>query len=120
MSLQNQIAAVERHCYCSKNYFAEPLRLYTERDEEVLVDAHVNYRYAEDDGYLVETCTVRMLREDLPAEPAAGWRLYRAGDAKAFLWTARFEGRAAGDRAETRAAYRAVFVRRTQQRAGGK
>lgn len=119
MSLQDQIAAVERYCYCSTNFFAQSVRLYTERDEELTVDAHVNYRYIEEDGYLVETCTVRILREDLPAEPAAGWRLYRDGDAKAFLWTARFEGRATGDRADTRAAYRSVFIRRTQQRAGG-
>lgn len=118
--LQNQIAAVERHCYCSANYFAESLVLYTETDEELAVTGHINYRYSEDGEYLVETVTARFLKADVPAEPCAGWRLYRAGDEKAFLWSSRFEGRGSGDRADTQQAYRAVFVRRTQKRQGVK
>lgn len=120
MSLQDQIAAVERHCYCSPNYFAQAVTLYTETDEEVAVTAHCNYRYHDDGDYLVETLTVRFLKADVPAEPAAGWRLYRSGDDKAFLWSSRFEGRGSGDASDTQLAYRAVFVRRTQKRAGVK
>jgi hypothetical protein len=116
MGLQDQIAAVERHCYCSLNYFAESLVLFSERDERLAVTGHVNYRYVEENDYLVETCTVRLLREDLPTEPCAGWRLYRSGDEKAFLWSSRYEGRDA--RSTTHQAYRAVFVRRTQKRSG--
>ena len=117
------IAHVEANVFLSKNWFAEDVTFVDETDVETEATAHVNYRYQHDGEYLVETLSVRVLRTAVPAEPVAGWRVYRSGDTRAFLYRSAYEGRpASGDNAHLQDSYRAIFQRRTQQRqgAGGK
>ena len=120
---QDLVNHVEASVFLSANWFAEQVTFRTEIDEECIAVAHVNYGYKRDGDTLIETLSVRVLKTDLPAEPCNGWRVYRAGDEKAFLWTGAFEGRGSGgDNSHVQHSYRCVFQRRTQQRqgAGGK
>ena len=113
------IAHVEEKVFLSANWFAEQVTFFTELDEQAVANAHVNYRYEHDGEYLKETLSVRVLKTDVPAEPCNGWRVYRSGDTRAFLYRSAYEGRpAGGDNAHVQHSYRCIFQRRTQQTQG--
>jgi len=107
------VAAVERDVFLDTDYFAETVELYTEDNVAHTVAAHVVYRTREEDGVVIEMITARLAKAGLASAPSNGWRLYRAGDTRAFVY--RYQ---AGSETDNR--YRCVFERRTQKRQAAK
>ena len=103
---------VETNVFLSEQFFAEPVTLRTDAGDEVTTSAHCKYAVREEAGVVIETLTVSFLQSALPGGLDHRYRLYRAGEDRAYLW--RFNG------SETRNRYRATFERRTQKRQGVK
>lgn len=108
MSFADLVKHVEENVFLDTDYFAETVTIRMEQGTEVQTDAHCMFSQREEDGYLIETLHVGLLRSELPVLPAHGLRLYREGDERAFLF--RFAGN------HTPSRWRVVFERRSQYR----
>jgi hypothetical protein len=108
MTFRDLVKHVEENVFLDTGYFAETVTLRSEQGREIETVAHCLFSQREEDGYLIETLNVGLLRSELPALPAHGLRLYRADDDRAFLF--RFAGNHTPNR------WRVVFERRSQFR----
>lgn len=107
------VSDVELNVFLDTDYFAELVTVHDQENNAHTVSAHLVYRTREEDGVVIETLTARLAKDGLSSPPWNGWRLYRAGDTRAFLF--RYQ---AGSETDNR--YRCVFERRTQKRQAAK
>lgn len=107
------VAAVEQDVFLDTDYFAEMVTVHDESNNAYAVASHVVYRTREEDGVVIETLTVRLAKAGLASAPGNGWRLYRVGDTRAFVY--RYQ---AGSETDNR--WRCIFERRTQKRQAAK
>jgi hypothetical protein len=108
VSFRDLVKHVEENVFHDTHYFAETVTLRTEQGTQIETEAHCMFAQREEDGQVIETLTVSLLKTALPAAPDHGLRLYRADDDRAFLF--RHVG------TDTPNRWRAVFERRTQKR----
>lgn len=108
MTFADLQAHVETNVFLNTDWFAESVTLRTDAGDEVACNAHCKYTTREESGTVIETLSVSFAKDAVAGTLDHGWRLYRAGEDRAFLW--RFNG------SETRNRHRSVFERRTQKR----